>query len=129
MTKTGAGTAGPIVNLYWGTTGTTSDTQIVSQQFGAGTVNADSGIFVVYVVFGVAGGSATVGMSVECRHSLAATGLTTTGAAGVALVVGASQSGTFNSTGTSNYMSVAFNGGTSFAGTVQQVQAEAYNIP
>jgi hypothetical protein len=125
MTKTAAGTATPIITLRMGTAGTTSDAAIGTLTFGAGTAVADTGIFDVDVVFRTVGGgtSAVVQIMGECGHLLAATGMTSTGAAGTAIIL-ATSSG-FAST-TQTKIGLSFNGGTSFSGTNTLVTASLH---
>jgi len=64
--------------------------------------------------------AATVASVGECRHNLAATGLTSTGAAGVG-VISNTTSSTFNSA-TVTKIGIGFNGGASYVGTCNSVQ-------
>jgi hypothetical protein len=122
MTKTAAGTATPILVIRMGTLGTTADTAILTFTGAAGTAAVDSGVFDVVCTFRTVGsGTSAVLQGVfECRHSLAATGLISTGASGIA-VIAATSSGFDSSTPT--IIGASFNGGTSFAGTSTIVQA------
>ena len=123
MTKTGAGTATPIFIVRMGTAGTTADAAILTLTFGAGTAVADTGVFELWVNFRTVGSgtSAVIQGVIVCHHHLAATGLTTTGAAGAGIIVGTSAG--FNST-TPTILGVSFNGGTSFSGTNTLCQAQ-----
>ena len=124
MVKTGAGTATPIITMYWGTNGSTSDTSLGTITFGVGTGVIDTAVFEVWVVFRTVGSgtSATVLANAKCAHALAATGMTTTGASGNGIIINGVSSG-FNSSGTTNIFGLGFNGGTSFSGTCTQVYA------
>lgn len=122
MTKTGAGTATPIITIRIGTAGTTADTAAQTITFAAGTAVADTGMFDVYVNFRAVGASATIASVGKCAHGLAATGLTSTGAAGVG-VISNTTSSTFSSTAATK-IGISFNGGTSFSGTCNIVQAD-----
>ena len=123
MVKTAAGTATPIFTVRMGTLGTTADAAILTLTFAAGTAAVDTGIFELWVNFRTVGSgtSAVIQGVIICHHHLAATGLTTTGAAGVGVIVGTSAG--FDST-TPKILGVSFNGGTSFSGTNTLCQAQ-----
>jgi hypothetical protein len=121
MTKTTAGTAAPIITIHIGTAGTTSDTAAQTISFAAATGVADTGTFEVWVNFRAVGASATIASMAKCAHNLAATGLTSTGAAGVG-VVSNTTSSTFSSTAATK-IGIGFNGGASYVGTNNIVQA------
>lgn len=122
MAKTGAGTAAFAVTLRIGTAGTTSDASICAFSFTAGTANADLGMIDVYAHFRTVGSgtSAVVIGNAELAHHLAATGLTTLGAAGFAIITTTSSG--FNST-TSHTIGLSVNGGSSFSGTNTLVES------
>lgn len=124
MVKTAAGVATPIITVRVGTAGTTADTSRAAMTFAAGTAVADSGIFEVLVTFRTVGsGTAAVLTAVSsCRHALAATGLTTTGASGFGQI--ANTGGGFDSTVANSRIGVSFNGGASFSGTCTLIQAQ-----
>lgn len=128
MVKTAAGTATPIVNLRFGTAGTTADTAICTMTFAAGTAVADTGKFTLVANFRTAGAgtSAIVACSVMCNHALAATGLTTTGASGTGQITTIATG--FNSTVANSIIGVSFNGGASFSGTCNFVMARLFNF-
>lgn len=127
MVKTAAGTAAPIVNIRFGTAGTTADASICTMTFGAGTAAVDTGRFTMVGTLRSAGSGTTAVMagSTMINHALAATGLTSTGASGTGQIT--TIGGGFNSTVANSYLSVSFNGGTSFSGTNNFVQARLYN--
>lgn len=127
MVKTAAGTATPIVNIRFGTAGTTADASICTMTFGAGTAAVDTGKFTMVGTLRSAGSGTTAVMagSTMINHALAATGLTNTGASGTGQIT--TIGGGFNSTVANSYLSVSFNGGTSFSGTNNYVQARLYN--
>lgn len=127
MVKTAAGTATPIVNIRFGTNGTTADASICTMTFGAGTAAVDTGRFTLVGTLRSAGSGTTAVMagSTMINHALAATGLTNTGASGTGLIT--TIGGGFNSRVANSYLSVSFNGGTSFSGTNNFVQARLYN--
>lgn len=122
MTKTAAGTATPILIVRMGTAGTTADTAILTFTGAVGTAAVDAGVIEVAVTFRTVGSGTTAVIQgvFECRHNLAATGLISTGAAGIGVIVGTSSG--FDST-TPTIIGASFNGGTSFAGTSTLVQA------
>lgn len=128
MVKTAAGTATPIVNIRFGTNGTTADASICTMTFGAGTAAVDTGRITVTGTLRSAGaGTAAVMVgSTMINHHLAATGLTSTGASGTGQIT--TVGGGFNSTTTNAYLSVSFNGGTNFSGTNNFVQAQLLNF-
>jgi hypothetical protein len=78
-------------------------------------------MFEVWVNFRAVGASATISSVGRCVHNLAATGLTSTGASGSGTVSN-STSSTFNSTAMTK-IGCAFNGGASYVGTNNIVQA------
>jgi hypothetical protein len=73
-----------------------------------------------------AGTSAVMVGALQLDHSLAATGLTSLGAAGTAIPAAVVSSG-FDSTPANRILGVSFNGGTSFAGTCALVEASWSN--
>jgi len=121
MAKTTAGTAAPVVTIYVGTNGSTADTAVQTISWAAATGVADTGTFEVFVNFRAVGASATVASVGRCIHNLAATGLTSTGASGSGTISN-STSSTFNSTAATK-IGIAFNGGASYVGTNNIVQA------
>lgn len=116
MVKTGAGTATPIIIVRMGILGTTGDAAIQTFTFAVGTAVIDTARFVVEVEFRSIGGgtSAVLAGFATCNHHLAATGMTTTGASGFAMLPAASAG--FDST-TPRFIGLSFNGGASFVGT------------
>lgn len=127
MVKTAAGTATPIVNIRFGTAGTTADASVCTMTFAAGTAAVDTGKFTVVANFRSAGSgtSAVVAGSTMINHALAATGLTATGASGTGQIT--TVGGGFNSTTANSTIGVSFNGGTAFSGTCTYVQARLFN--
>lgn len=122
ITKTGAGTATPIVTVRIGTAGTTSDTAICQFTFSAGTANADTGILEVDAVFRTVGsGTSAVlqGMAAIYHGTSATTGLVSL-VSDVKLVT----SSGFDSTVASSIIGVSVNGGASASWTVQLVDTE-----
>jgi hypothetical protein len=124
MAKTNAGTAGIVISIRVGTAGTTSDTAVQTITFGAQTAAVDTGTFDVYVNFRAVGVSATVSSVGRLTHSSGgATGLITTPGA----TISNSTSSTFSSTSATK-IGISFNGGASFSGTSNIVQAD-YHQP
>lgn len=128
MVKTGAGTAAFTINLRYGTNGTTADTSLASFAFTAGSTAADTGMIEVDVHFrSVGSGTAAVVVATAAiKHQLAATGLTTQGTGGYAQITDISSG--FNSTPAGSILGISVNGGTSFSGTNNLVQAEAFKM-
>lgn len=124
MVKTAAGTATPIINVRFGTAGSTADTARLTFTFAAGTAAADTGQFELNLHFRSVGSgtSAVIVGTIQCRHSLAATGLTSTGAAGMGQFTTVSSG--FDSTPAGSILGVSFNGGASFSGTNTLVEAQ-----
>ena len=128
MVKTAAGTATPIVNIRFGTAGTVADASICTMTFAAGTAAVDTGKFTVVGTLRSAGSGTSAVMvgSSMINHALAATGITATGASGTGQITTVGSG--FNSTVSNSYLSVSFNGGTSFSGTNNYVQARLLNF-
>lgn len=121
MTKTGAGTAAATVIVRIGTAGTIADTARLTFTFAVGTGVIDTGIFETWVsVRSVGAAGVLVGMC-RCTHHLAATGLTTTGASGIGIILVTSAG--FDTTIAASTIGISFNGGASFAGTNTVVQS------
>lgn len=124
MVKTAAGTATFIVNVRYGTAGSTADTARLTFTFAAGTAAADTGSFELNLHFRSVGSgtSAVIVGTIKCIHALAATGLTSTGAAGSAQFTTVSSG--FDSTPAGSILGVSVNGGASFSGTNTLVEAQ-----
>lgn len=122
MTKTAAGTATPIIQVRFGTNGTTADSARLTFTFAAGTAAVDSGLVEILAHWRVAGSSAILAGVCRITHALAATGLTSTGASGTAMLTAVSSA--FDATVANSIIGVSFNGGASFSGTnvVQQAR-------
>lgn len=128
MVKTAAGAATPILSIRFGTTGTVADTARLTFTWAVGTAAIDTGLVEVWAhlrTVGAGTSAVLVGIG-KIEHALAATGLTTTGAAGSAQLM--VTSGGFDSTVVNSIIGASFNGGALFAGTNVLVQAEAYNL-
>lgn len=126
MVKTGAGVATPLLNIRFGTAGTTSDTSRLLFTFTAGSAVIDTGVFEAWVHFRSVGASAVITGVSRLTHQLAATGLTTGGTGGSFTVTNIS--GSFDSTVQNSIIGASFNGGSAFSGTNVLVQARAYNL-
>ena len=122
MVKTGAGTAAPAVTVVFGVNGTTGDTARLTFTFAVGTALADTGMIEVWAHFRTVGGSGVLVGVCRITHSLAATGLTSTGASGSGQI--AVVSGAFDTTIANSKIGVCFNGGTSFSGTCTLVESQ-----
>ncbi|MBI3573368.1 MAG: hypothetical protein HY092_04170 [Candidatus Kerfeldbacteria bacterium] len=123
VSKTAAGTATPIINVRFGTGGSTADTARLTFTFNAGTAVVDVGTFDIFITFRVVGASGVMQGVAQVGHSLSATGLINT--PGQTLQV---TSGTFDTTVASSILGASVNGGASAAWTVQLVQAELDNL-
>jgi hypothetical protein len=122
VSKTGAGTATPIVTVRVGTAGTTSDTGRGTHTFSAGTAATDVGWFEVSSVFRSVGSGTSAVLQSHC----ALTSQPTTGFSSLLKGTQAT-SGGFDSTVADLGIGVSVNGGTSAAWTVQMVVAEIEN--
>ena len=125
VTKTGAGTATPIINIRFGTNGSTSDTSRGTLTWSAQTAVADEGVFEVWVTFNTVGsGTLAVIQSLgRLTHRLSVTGLGT----GVSEPEIAT-SGGFDSTVSNSIIGISVNGGASAVWTITLVQAELKNL-
>jgi hypothetical protein len=124
VTKTAAGVAPWIISVRLGTNGTLVDTaRITITSPAAQTANADTGYFELWITFRSVGSgtSAVIAADLRLIHNNAVNGLYSA----QVLVSGGSLSTGFDST-TPTTIGVSFNGGASFSGTVQVVQAELY---
>lgn len=128
MVKTATGTAAFVVTLRYGTLGTTADASLIAFSFTAGSAAADSGTIELFALFRTVGTgtSAVVVGKAGLSHLLAATGLTSLGAAGWGQITTVSSG--FNSAVAGSIMGVSVNGGTSFSGTNTITQAYALNL-
>lgn len=126
MVKTAAGTAAPILTVRFGTTGTTADSGKLLFLFALGTAAIDTGVIEVWVHFRTVGATAVIVGVARITHHLAATGLTSTGASGTAIIP--LVSGTFDSTVPNSIIGVSLTGGASFAGTNRMVRSTLQNL-
>ena len=127
MVKTAAGTAAFTINMRLGTAGSTADSSICSMAFAVGTAAVDTGKFTVVGTLRSAGSGTSAVMvgSTMCNHALAATGLITTGASGTGQITTVGSG--FNSTTANSILGISVNGGASFSGTNNYVQARLLN--
>lgn len=116
VSKTGAGTATPILQLRSGTAGTTADTSRCSFTFSAGSAATDVGWFEVYGFFRTVGSGTNAVLQGTCNLTSQAT----TGFSTLLKSVQTTSSG-FDSTTAGLGLGVSVNGGTSASWTVQQV--------
>jgi len=123
VTKTAAGTATPIVQVRFGTAGSTADVSRASMTFPAQTAAVDDGMFEVFVVFRTLGAAGVVQAVAQLKHRQSVTGLATLVSPSVATT-----SAGFDTTVASSRIGVSVNGGTSAAWTANLVQAELFNL-
>lgn len=123
MTKTAAGTANPIFIVRFGTAGTIADTvRNTLTTTVAGSAAVDTGIWEVYGVVRTHSATGVVHAACGLSHALDSTGFV--GGNGAAQQTSA----TFDTTVAGLQVGLSYNGGSSAAHTVQQVQAEAMNL-
>lgn len=123
VSKTAAGVATPIVQLRYGTNASTADTSLCSFTFSAGTAATDVASFEIYGVYRSVGSGTSAVVQGRCT----AISQPTTGNTSLIHAVQTTSAG-HDSTTASTYLGVSFNGGTSYSGTIQLVEAELVNI-
>lgn len=125
VVKTAAGVAAPVIQVRFGTAGSTADAARCTLTFAAQTAVIDEGLFEVEVVFRTVGaGTAAVLQAVGALlHRLSITGLSVD-VSGVKL----STSAGFDSTVANSIIGLSVNGGASAAWTIQVVSAELVNL-
>lgn len=123
-TKTAAGTATPVVNVRFGTAGTTADTSRGTLTWSAQTAVADESIWEVWSTFRTVGSGTSAVLQTAGRrtHRLATTGFGPDSEPEIAT------SGGFDSTVANSIIGLSVNGGASAAWTVALVQAELINL-
>jgi len=123
--KTSAGTATPIINVRFGTNGTTADTSRGTLTHSAQTAAVDEMTYDFIAIFRTVGsGTSAVLQSLgQINHRLSITGFGT----GVSEPEIAT-SGGFDSTVANSIIGLSVNGGTSAAWTVNVVTAELVNL-
>jgi hypothetical protein len=124
VSKTAAGVATPILIVRAGTAGAVGDAAILTFTWGAGTAAVDVGTVEVDAAFRSigSGASAVLQGRAQILHGVA---LGLINLNGVTLQVTSSG---FSSVVANTIIGASFNGGTSFAGTVQLVAAELTNF-
>lgn len=125
VVKTAAGVATPIINIRFGTAGTTADASRGTLTWQAQTAVVDEGCFDIFATFRTVGGGTSAVLTTvgNLRHTLAATGL----GVGNAESEIATSAG-FDSTVANSILGLSVNGGASAAWTVSTVQAELINL-
>lgn len=124
-TKTTGGSATPIINIRFGTNGTTADTSRGTLTYSAGSGAVDDCLWTILATFRTvgAGSSAVLHTVGSIVHRLDITGFVTIGSESeVATSAG------FDSTVASSIIGLSVNGGSSAAWTVTLVQAELFNL-
>lgn len=126
VVKTAAGVVAPVLNLRFGTAGSTADTARATLTFAAQTAVVDEGFFEIDAVFRTVGSgtSAILQATGQLTHRLAATGFSTSA---VSIAAGVSGTG-FDSTVANSIIGLSVNGGTSAAWTVNLVDALLENL-
>lgn len=124
VTKTAAGTATPIVNVRFGTAGTTADTARLTFTFLAQTAIADTGWFDIEVTVYSVSATGTVAGAIRFEHKLTTTGLAN--AAQVQLFTATSAA--FDTTVANLIAGLSVNPGTAGVWTFPTVSAEAHNL-
>ena len=124
IVKTGAGTATPIINVRFGTNGTTADTSRGTLTHTAQTAVIDEGVYEFFATFRAIGASAVLQSLGRMTHRLVATGFGNTAVSEPEIAT----SGTFDSGVANSIIGLSVNGGTSAAWTVSLVQAELFNL-
>jgi hypothetical protein len=124
-TSTTGSTGTPIVNIKFGTAGTTADTTRCALTFPAQTAVADNGFMDVLATFRTVGSgtSAVLHAVGVLRHGLSVTGLSTSVSPRVSVT-----SGGFDSTVASSILGASVIFGASWAGSLNLVQAELFNL-
>jgi hypothetical protein len=121
-TKTAAGSATPIWIVRFGTAGAIGDTARCTMTCPAQSGASDTAVWELFAAVRAIGASGVVSAAVGCMHALDSTGFSVgNGAASVT-------SGAFDTTVVGLQAGVSVNGGSSASWTVQQVNAEAFNL-
>jgi hypothetical protein len=127
VTKTAAGTATPIINVRFGTNGSTADASRGTLTHTAGTSAADEGVYELWVTFRSVGpGTEAIVQTLgRFTHRLSVTGLTGSNAVSEPEIA---TSAGFDSTVSGSTLGVSINGGSSASWTVRLVQAKLENL-
>lgn len=124
MTKTAAGTAALVITIRMGTFGNINDTAILTMSFGSivQTAAVDVANFDVYATFRSVGSgtSAVLEGHMQGIHNGNTTGLWNLGP----VITGTPTASSGFNSATPSAIGVSFNGGASFSGTCQMVQAQ-----
>lgn len=118
VSKTGAGTATPIITLRIGTAGTTADTGVVTFTWGAGTAAVDRGEFEIEALVITAGASGVI----RAKGNLTSN-LTTTGLSNAVKALQPADSGAVNLTTANLIIGLSYNAGASGAHTLEALHA------
>jgi len=126
VTKTGAGTVTPIINIRFGVNGSTADTTRGTLTWTAQTAAADEGVYEIWATFRAVGSGTSAVLQTLGRltHRLVATGFGNTAVSEPEIAT----SGGFDSTVSNSIIGLSVNGGTSASWTVQLVQAQLENL-
>jgi hypothetical protein len=122
VTKTATGTASSVIDIAFGTTGTTTDTARISFTKPAGTAVVDNGLFTITAIIRNITLSGSAVGHLTMTHNLTSTGLATISNVNVTTV-----SSTFDMT-IPTYVGVCFTSGTADSYTIQMVMAETVNL-
>ncbi len=125
VSKTAAGTATPILNIRFGTLGTTGDSAKCTLTWTAQTAATDTGTFEVWATFRAVGSGTTAVLQCagQRRHGASITGLGTL----VSETKVATSAG-FDSTVANSIIGASVNGGTSAAWTITNVTTTLENL-
>ncbi len=125
VSKTAAGVATPILNVRFGTLGTTGDASKCALTWTAQTAATDTGTFEVWATFRTVGSGTTAVLQCvgQRRHGASITGFGT-----LVSETKAATSAGFDSTVANSIIGASVNGGTSAVWTITLVQAELSNL-
>lgn len=122
-TKTASGAATPIIQVRFGTAGSTADTSRATLTFAAQTNVIDSAVIEIFCTFRAVGASGILRAEGMIDHTLATTGFSTANTS----ITGAT-SATFDTTVASSRIGLSVNGGSGASWTINSVQAELFNL-
>jgi hypothetical protein len=124
VTKTSAGTAGPVFSVRFGINGTTADTARHTFTGVAQTAAADTGTFEIRVIVRSVNVLATSHGVINFEHFNTTTGLANKAQAQIIQ----NTSGTYDNTSSSLIAGLSINPGASAVWTIESITAEAYNL-
>lgn len=126
MTKTAAGTAAIVINVRFGTNGTTADASVLTMTFtNAQSNHIDTAAFDLEVAFRTVGGAATVvATMLSTKDNTTLNRGHYVSPSYAQQVVG----GAFNSAVANSIIGVSYNGGLNYVGTCELVDAELKNL-